>query len=120
MINRYVEHLQQFNNKARHCKTIGRMAVKLGNNTYLVRDDDDLSVRLHETNVVTYHADGSITLRTGGWFSRTTKDRMNTHLPSDLSVQSKKGDWFVVNLRTNQILGTFEGNSLHLTALRLL
>jgi len=68
---------------------------KIGNNTWLERRGADIAVRLHDTDVVTYHDDGSITLDTGGWFTVTTKDRMNCCTP--FSIGSKRGEWYVVN-----------------------
>jgi hypothetical protein len=47
------------------------------NTTIIRRDNGDLAVRLHDTDVVTYHADDSVTLDSGGWLTVTTKDRMN-------------------------------------------
>lgn len=58
---------------------------KVANNTYAERRGDDIALRLHQTDVVTFHPDGSITLNTGGWYTVTTKDRMNNALP--------KGTW---------------------------
>lgn len=54
---------------------------KVGNNTYAERRGDRIAIRLHSTDVVTFLPDGSIMLNTGGWYSVTTKDRMNSYLP---------------------------------------
>jgi len=69
------------------------MRRKIGNNTWLKRRGDDIAVRLHDTDVVVYHPDGSITLDTGGWFTVTTKARMNEHSP--FGVSSVRGEWQV-------------------------
>lgn len=45
-------------------------------NTRGLRDKGSLSVRYHSTEIVNVR-DGSITLRSGGWESVTTKQRMN-------------------------------------------
>jgi hypothetical protein len=69
---------------------------KIANNTWLERrDDETIAVRLHQTDVVTYRADGSITLDTGGWFTVTTKDRMNRFSP--FGVHSVRGEWYVMH-----------------------
>lgn len=69
---------------------------KIANNTWLERrDDETIAVRLHQTDVVTYRADGSITLDTGGWFTVTTKDRMNRFTP--FGVSSRRGEWQVAS-----------------------
>ena len=73
---------------------------KVGNNTYLIRrgegycrhadtgkplpgtivPEDDIAVRLHYTDVVTFKCDGDIVLSSGGFHTRTTKDRINQYL----------------------------------------
>jgi hypothetical protein len=69
------------------------MRRKIGNNTWLERRGDDIAVRLHDTDIVVYHPDGSITLDTGGWFTVTTKARMNEH--TEFGVSSVRGEWQV-------------------------
>ena len=67
---------------------------RLANNTYLRRVDiDNFAVCLHSTDVVTLHPDGSYTLRTGGWQTPTTKDRINEYSPA--RVSQRKFEWFV-------------------------
>jgi len=69
---------------------------KVGNNTYLERrPGGDIAVRLHQTDVVTFHADGTATLDSGGWLTVTTKSRMNDYLPGGISLGSVKGRWFL-------------------------
>lgn len=68
-----------------------RNGRKVGNNTYLERRGDDIAVRLHSTDVVTMHPDGSVTLDSGGWRTYTTKDRMR----SFVNVYSKSGVWYL-------------------------
>lgn len=58
-----------------------KLRRKVANNTYAERRGDSIALKLHDTDVVTYHPDGSITLDTGGWFTVTTKDRMNNAIP---------------------------------------
>tara|TARA_B110000902_G_C14192459_1_gene544698 strand:- start:487 stop:945 length:459 start_codon:yes stop_codon:yes gene_type:complete len=66
---------------------------KLGNNTYLVvRDDGGFGVRLHNTEVVIHYED-KIVLDTGGWYSVTTKARMNEYTP--FHICQKDYDWYV-------------------------
>ena len=65
----------------------------VANNTRLFRRGPDvIALRLHQTDVVTFHADGRVTLDSGGWRTMTTKDRMNY---SPLTVFSDKGEWLV-------------------------
>lgn len=69
----------------------------LQNNTRLVRRSNDaIAVRLHETDVLTYHRNGNRTLNSGGWLTVTTKDRINNYLGiKDTKVFSDRGQWFV-------------------------
>ncbi len=55
----------------------GRASRTIANNTFLARDGEDIALYLHRTPVVTFKADGSIVLNTGGWHTVTTKDRLN-------------------------------------------
>lgn len=81
---------------------------KIANNTWLERRGDDaIAVRLHQTDVVTYRADGSITLDTGGWFTVTTKERMNRFTP--FGISSRRGEWQVA-LRNPLYRPHFEGD----------
>lgn len=67
---------------------------KLGNNTYLERIAAGyaISIRLHQTHVVTFHPNGSITLNSGGWRTVTTKRRMNQ---AGARVFQDKFVWYV-------------------------
>lgn len=67
---------------------------KIGNNTYLRRVDGGIAVRLHATDVVTIHPDGSYTLNTGGWWTVTTKERINAYSPARLS--QRRGEWYLL------------------------
>lgn len=66
----------------------------IANNTRLIqRDADTVAYRLHNTDVVTKHRDGRVTLSSGGWRTVTTKDRLNSYAP--VRVGSVKGVWYV-------------------------
>lgn len=68
---------------------------KVANNTYAERRGDDIAIRLHATDVVTFHRDGTITLNTGGWYTVTTKARINDYLPGGVALASIKGRWYL-------------------------
>jgi len=67
---------------------------KVGNNTYLERRGEDIAIRLHNTDIITFHQNGEITLNTGGWTTVTTKARMNEFLEGWYISQSK-GQWYI-------------------------
>jgi len=66
---------------------------KLDNNTYLERRGNDIAVRLHNTDVVLFHADGCTVFDSGGWRTRTTQDRMRKF--SRFGIRSEGGVWYV-------------------------
>jgi len=59
-----------------------------------VESDGTICVRYHNTDVVTIDPNGVITLQSGGWYTNTTKHRMNQYAP-DVYVFQKRGNWFV-------------------------
>lgn len=69
---------------------------KVGNNTYLLRLDDNiamthlLSLRLHYTNVLTWMPDGRVIIESGGWRTLTTKDRINRFIPYGYIFQERR------------------------------
>jgi hypothetical protein len=72
-----------------------RLSRRVGNNTHLlVIDGSTLAVRLHDTNIVLIHKDGSYTLFSGGYHSVTTKRRINEFCPK-AGLHQRKGEWFV-------------------------
>ena len=71
-----------------------RMQRKVGNNTYArILEDGTVAIRLHNTDVVSIHPDNTFTLRTGGWQTTTTKDRINQYSP--VRVYQHKYEWYV-------------------------
>lgn len=57
----------------------------LANNTRLYPRGENYAVRLHSTDVVTLHPDGTYTLSSGGWRTPTTKQRINDFSPARVS-----------------------------------
>lgn len=55
--------------------------------------NSDMAIRLHNTDVLTFHTDGTMTLDSGGWRTVTTKERLNRYLPTGLNVWSDRGTW---------------------------
>lgn len=54
-------------------------------------DTDEIGVRYHNTFVVRYFRNGSVTIHTGGWYTATTKRRINAYSPARIS--SWVGGW---------------------------
>lgn len=62
-------------------------------------------LRLHNTDIITWTADGKIILNTGGWHTHTTKARLNEFLPDYIRVYQKNLSWYIIknNDYTNKI-----------------
>lgn len=65
---------------------------KLQNNTYAQRRySGQIAIRLHATDILTFHEDGRINVSTGGWDTVTTRSRMNDYLPGPWRVGGHRG-----------------------------
>lgn len=83
-------------------KTIGAMLAgtehtshkKIANNTVrYTRPNGDVVTRLHLTDVVVKHPDGTFTLNSGGYRTMTTRARIEANSPA--RIYSDKGIWHV-------------------------
>lgn len=86
-----------------------KVARPIENNTRVVSRGEDFAVQLHDTDVVTFHKDGSVTLDSGGWLTVTTKDRMNRYLGDRGRIGSDRGVWFVYNRSWEKRTRYFDG-----------
>lgn len=69
---------------------------KVGNNTYAyIEHDGTVAIELHGTKVVRFFTNGLVQLNTGGWYTSTTKDRINKF--TNAGVYQRKGEWFLQN-----------------------
>lgn len=67
---------------------------KLANNTVAIRRGGGIAVRLHKTDVLTFHDDReTVTYDTGGWLTVTTKSRFNDFGPDRWNVWADSGTW---------------------------
>jgi len=97
-----IDRLKTARSKQEGKPTGQRGTYIVGHNMHYDESQWDVAVRYHATNVVVYHADGSITLNTGGYYTPTTAARMNEYLPSHLRVQRRKRKWVVFNGHTRE------------------
>jgi hypothetical protein len=67
---------------------------KVGNHTHLIRLDNRIAVKLHDTNILIFWPDGRVVLDASHWTTVTTKDRMNAFLEWN-TVESFQGAWYV-------------------------
>ena len=67
----------------------------IGNNTVeYSRENGDKVIRFHKTDILTFHKNGSTTINTDGWHTRTIKDRINSFLKNGYIKQEKNIWWF--------------------------
>lgn len=60
-------------------------AKKIANNTWLNKHEDgSFAIRFHQTDIVIFYPDGSLKLNTGGYPTRTTRERMQDWCPVDI------------------------------------
>lgn len=65
-----------------------------GEATQLVElDEETIAVRYHEVDVITFHGDGRVVLRHGGWTTATTVSRLNSYGPSHVET-TRQGERF--------------------------
>lgn len=80
-----------------------RASRKLGNNTYLQRRGENIAVRLHGTDVLTFRPDNSVVYDSGGWKTPTTKDRLNGYGAAGFYVWQERGVWTLHNRTRNKV-----------------
>jgi hypothetical protein len=76
-------------------------------NTAIVRLDDRIFVKLHNTEVIGFSKDGSIILNSGGYRTVTTKARINEFLPKGYRLTQDKSIWYVHKIFNDEYPGKF-------------
>jgi hypothetical protein len=70
---------------------------KIGNNTFErlenINDKSARVISLHNTDIIKFFSNYTV-LNSGGWRTKTTKDRINTFVPW-IKVFQKKNNWYV-------------------------
>lgn len=74
---------------------------KVKNNTYKIKTDKGYKIRLHDTDIIEFR-DDKIILNTGGYYTNTTKKRMNEFLPSKYYVYQKDFTWYLKDKESNK------------------
>lgn len=69
---------------------------KLCHNTWLEYNVANwCSLKLHKTYILVFYSDGKVLFKTGGFYTRTTKDRLNKYGPKQVHIWQKDFEWFV-------------------------
>lgn len=81
----------------------GKGRRKIGHNTYVELDEDGdepiIRILYHYTYIASFHRDGIIELNTNGWETSTTKQRINSVLPTRYGIFQHKHVWFLTDRR---------------------
>ena len=70
----------------------------ISGNTRLFKTADGYAIRFYDTDIIRIHPDNTYTLATGGYYTRTTKCRINEFAP--VRVYQKNKLWY---LSTNSL-----------------
>lgn len=73
-------------------KPMAKSRIVAKNTIEIHYEDGTKAIRLHDTDVVTFHPD-KIVFDSGGWRTPTTKDRMTTFSP--FRISQDKGIWYI-------------------------
>lgn len=65
----------------------------IDNNTIRIQYQDRESIRLHDTDIITFWPNGITELNSGGWHTRTTKERIYRY--AKIWINQVKGIWSV-------------------------
>lgn len=88
--------------------------VKGKRGTVIIRfDDSSIRLRYHGTTVAEFRHDGSVQVNSGGWRSRTTKDRINQAIRGLGVVFQENWEWYLHNLQENRIVPFQDGMVLN-------
>ena len=96
----------------------GRVTRKAAHNTFVRCVTEGYAVRYHKTDVVTFKADGRVIINTGGWDTRTTRDRIRScgiqcfRFNGVTSITWAKNDWVLYDGLTLHPDGTVSGCDL--------
>lgn len=77
-----------------------KRAKNVGTATLKIETENGFKIRYHATDVIEYK-DNEIILNNGGYYTVTTKKRINEYLPHNLYVEQKNFEWFLVDREKN-------------------
>lgn len=74
----------------------------LANNTRVRKVGDNIAIRLHDTDIVILHKNGTATLNSGGWYTKTTKERINEY--TNARISQRLSIWYIPDKQGNDTL----------------
>lgn len=78
--------------KARTSVIFNVKCKKIANNTYLFKNGDTYDIRFYSTDIVSVEKDGNYHVRNGGWWTRSTLERINKYAP--VTFRQCNYDWY--------------------------
>ena len=72
------------------------------NTTARLENNGDIIITLHSTDICILQSDNTRTFYTGGWYTVTTKERINRFMPAPYKVYQADYSWYVWNCRTQE------------------
>lgn len=74
----------------------GKKDRKYAHATYVEQIDEvTVGVRYHSTLIVRFYQDGATELQANGWFTPSTKERINLFLPAGARLGQALGKWYM-------------------------
>lgn len=71
-------------------------ATELGvDNSDPQRADRVFHLYHHGVEVIRWYADGNIIINNHGYKTKTTRDRLNSHMPLEYHIQQRKFEWYL-------------------------
>lgn len=76
------------------------IAKKIANNTYKINYPKTEAIRFHDTDIMVFESD-HVTLNSGGYITKTKKERLNKYLPQGVYINQKNFEWYINDSRDN-------------------
>jgi hypothetical protein len=70
---------------------------KVANNTYIIESENGFKIRFHDTDIFEKLPGGAYLLNSGGWNSKTTKERLSewVHRETGARFYQKNWEWYI-------------------------
>jgi hypothetical protein len=91
----------------------GRSERTLAHNTavWLNASNGATHVRYHRTDIVSFYPSGAIVLRSGGYETSTTRERIRKLLPDGLALIQEKREWYLEDTRAQFLPDNWSGKT---------
>jgi hypothetical protein len=87
--------------KRARCRDAGAVLPGRLGQTRIRMEGDAVAIRFHRTDVVTFHRSGWMELDNGNWFSKSTKERLETYTGLSVACAGLGGRRWIVSAPSN-------------------